>query len=334
MDPQEVNLTLSIIIPTYNRSASLARLLARLNQQSYPVDYWEVVVVDDGSNDPGYPEVLNNVFKYPLIHFIQDHQGAVAARNLGALHSQADILVFLDDDVIVEPGYLEGLVQAHTLHSKVIVMGVFRPYLTPQAGPFLNAVFRSGVTQIEYLSEQNVDFYQCVSHNLSIKRDHFFEIGMFQDPTERRGWPNWDDIDLAYRAYKEGFLFLQVLDAEGSHIDHVLNDFQLHCKRIYEAGRSAYWLFKKYPELRYQLPMFRDKNPINLSNDSPMLVLRKITRAFLAWTPVLNAMEIFRKWLEQNTPNSLFLLHVYRLINSSYIFRGYRVGLSENREIL
>jgi glycosyltransferase involved in cell wall biosynthesis len=319
--------TLSVIVPTYNRSASLSRLLNCLDMQSYPVMYWEVIVVDDGSNDPGYSKAYDGKYQYKLVRVKQNHQGAVVARNAGAQHSQADIMVFLDDDVVVEPGYLEGLVREHNLHECAVIMGFFQPSRGEQAGTFKKAVLRSGVTQDSQTASQKVDFIHCVSHNLSIKRNHFFEIGMFQDPTYQKGWPNWDDIDLAYRADQHGFEFIQALDARGSHMDHVLEDFKAHCKRIYWAGVNANWLFKKYPELKEILPMFRDKTPIRLGVDSIGLVFRKILRIVLAWGPILHFMEAVSNFLEKYFPDSRILVALYRWINSSYIFRGYRFGL-------
>lgn len=328
IDRTETIFWLSVVIPTYNRSWSLTRLVTHLSEQSCPAYRFEIVVVDDGSSDPGYADIFERQYPFALLHLSQDHQGAVAARNLGALNSKGDILVFLDDDVVIEPGYLEGIQRAHGLYDKAIIMGAFQPSLPLEAGPFSKAVNKYGVTQGDIINNQFVNFYQCVSHNLSIKRNHFFEIGMFQDPTENHGWPNWDDVDLAFRAHKAGFQFIQVEDAKGSHMDHALDDFQVHCKRIFEAGKSANWLFKKYPELQYQLPMFQDKNPINLFEDTPFLTLRKIMRALLAWTPIVNTMELFCKQLEKKSPQSILLVQMYRWINSSYIFRGYRQGFS------
>jgi glycosyltransferase involved in cell wall biosynthesis len=323
--------SLSVIVPTYNRSACLARLLVCLDAQTYPADYWNVIVVDDGSDDPGYAATFKAGHPYRLLAVQQNHLGAATARNFGAIYSQADILVFLDDDVIVEPSYLEVLVREHNATERAVIMGNFRPTAAGDVNPFKNAVLRFGVTQGEANTTGTVDFTYVVSHNLSIKRHHFYEIGLFQDPTELQGWPNWDDIDLAYRAYQQGFEFIQVPDAQGSHIDHVLDDFQAHCERIYRAGKNARWLFSKYPELEDMLPMFQDKTPIRLGKDPTSLVLRKILRRILAWKPILALMEGAKRILEKYFPNSRLLAQLYRWINSSYIYQGYCFGVTTKK---
>jgi glycosyltransferase involved in cell wall biosynthesis len=318
--------SLSVIVPTYNRPQALARLLDCLAAQTYPPRLWNVIVVDDGSTDPGYAEVYRQPRPFELLTLRQQNQGAAAARNAGADCSQADILVFLDDDVVVEPGYLAGLVQEHNAVERAVVMGFFRPAALGRPGAFKTAVLRSGVTQDQYSAERRVDFTHVASHNLSLKRQHFYEIGMFQDPTQGRGWPNWDDIDLAYRAHRQGFEFIQAHAARGAHIDHVLDDFQAHCQRIYRAGANAHWLFARYPELQEMLPMFRDKTPIRLGKDPLRLALRKLLRRALAWGPALALMQAARRILERAAPESRLLPPLYRWINSTYIYRGYRQG--------
>jgi glycosyltransferase involved in cell wall biosynthesis len=325
-----MELTLSVIIPTYNRSLSLKRLLDSLSAQSYPYEGWEAIIVDDGSVDPGYDAVLNHDYPFKLHTIYQANQGAAQARNAGATQSEAKILIFLDDDIVVQPDFLVNIVQAHRQFDRAMIMGTFLLCSTGEDTPFRWACIHHGIAQSPVNSGGKVSFLDCVSHNLSIKRQDFFQLGMFQDPTFGKGWPNWDDIDLSYRAYLQGFDFQQVAEARGQHIDQTLDDFQVHCKRAFRAGKSAASLFRKYPGLAPMMPMFRDKTAIDIKNDPPKLVLRKTLRAFLAWWPVLNVMETLTRILEKFLPRSFVLVRLYRWINSSYIYKGYRCGLEED----
>ena len=94
--------TVSVVIPTYNRKDMLREALNSLAQQTYPTDRFEIIVVDDGSTD-GTDQIAAVAFPFTLRYFWQTNQGDATARNLGARQSQADILVFLDDDILVEP---------------------------------------------------------------------------------------------------------------------------------------------------------------------------------------------------------------------------------------
>lgn len=87
----------SVIIPYYNREATIGRALDSVFRQSYRC--WEVIVVDDGSRQclhPGIAAQLGDarvrVIRHPL------NRGVSAARNTGIAHARGDYLAFLDSD--------------------------------------------------------------------------------------------------------------------------------------------------------------------------------------------------------------------------------------------
>src|SRR4030042_5309509 len=134
-------LTISVVIPTHNRKDLLRDTLNSLARQTYPNDYFEVVVVDDGSSD-GTKEVETEAFPFTLRYFWQANQGDAAARNYGAQQSKADILVFLDDDIVVEPGYLTHLMLAHDTRQNKIVVGMWN-FLPTETTPLSRAIYPS-----------------------------------------------------------------------------------------------------------------------------------------------------------------------------------------------
>ncbi len=98
--------TFAVVIPTFNRSAQLARALHTVLAQTSP-DF-EVVVVNDGSTDDT-ERVVADFGSSRVVYVRQDNAGVNVARNHGAARSTAPWLVFLDDDDEVLPGWLEGL---------------------------------------------------------------------------------------------------------------------------------------------------------------------------------------------------------------------------------
>lgn len=99
---------ISVIIPTYNEEKVLVECLDSLDKQTYK-DF-EVIVVDDGSNDKTWEVLPDLKFKnYELRLLKQDHRGAGAARNLGANRAEGEILVFVDADMTFDKSFLKNL---------------------------------------------------------------------------------------------------------------------------------------------------------------------------------------------------------------------------------
>ena len=319
-------LSVSIIIPTYNRKDSLLRTLESLARQTYPTERFEVIVVDDGGVD-GTESITERDFPFSLRYLRQENQGATAARNYGALQSSSKFLVFVDDDIRLQPETLKHLLEA--LNSpRTIALG----HLIPPEAILVNSVFARLHTQdsariIAETESEPVSFQECMTGLLCLRRNDFLALGMFQDPTG--GWPNWDDVDFGYRAHQAGYQLVRVYSAIAEHWDYALADWRKACQRWQKAGYSGARLFVRHPALVNHIPMFRDKGAIAWKEDSPRLILRKLARQAASSRPVMWAMESLVPILERHAPASTALRLLYRWIVSGYIYRGYREGLQK-----
>jgi glycosyltransferase involved in cell wall biosynthesis len=97
----------SVIIPTYNRSATLTEAMDSVFEQTYrPV---ELLVIDDGSKDDTlsivetWKEEHGDDRQFILRYFSQENSGAPAARNLGLIESRGEYIQFLDSDDLLHP---------------------------------------------------------------------------------------------------------------------------------------------------------------------------------------------------------------------------------------
>jgi glycosyltransferase involved in cell wall biosynthesis len=103
---------LTVILCTYNRSHSLARTLDSLAVSSLPNSVeWEVVVVDNNSNDQTRDVVTSFCRRFPgrFRYLHESMPGKSYALNAGIRVALGDILAFVDDDVTVEARWLQNL---------------------------------------------------------------------------------------------------------------------------------------------------------------------------------------------------------------------------------
>lgn len=93
----------SVVIPTYNRAATLGAAVESALAQTRPPA--EVIVVDDGSSD-ATADVLS-AFGDRIRVLRQENRGVAAARNRGAVAAAGDYLLFLDSDDVLAPVAIE-----------------------------------------------------------------------------------------------------------------------------------------------------------------------------------------------------------------------------------
>ncbi len=106
---------ISVIICTYNRCQTLPKALESVAALKVPeLIEWEVLVVDNNSSDRTREVVEDFCYRYPgrFRYVLQPLQGKSYALNEGIREARGDVLAFTDDDVIVEPVWLQNLTAA------------------------------------------------------------------------------------------------------------------------------------------------------------------------------------------------------------------------------
>jgi len=320
--------TISVIIPTHNRKDSLLRTLDSLGQQTYPIDRFVVIVVDDGSTDDTQI-IASQQFPFTLQYVQQKNQGATAARNHGATISQSEILIFIDDDITISPQTLETFAEAICERTKVLATGTINKRSSVNTSVYTPVVLTMADHSLVAYDNVELHFIDCNSELLACKRRDFFDIGMFQDPTGGYGWPNWDDVDFGYRAHLKGFRLVGTSKAIAEHWDHSIADRTTACQRFFRAGRSAVWLFKRHPELQTLIPMLYDKTPPVWGQDSLPLIARKLARHVMSSPPILGGIMKLVSILEEYYPAPVVLRRLYYLLHGANLLQGYQKGLRE-----
>jgi glucosyl-dolichyl phosphate glucuronosyltransferase len=105
-------MNVSVILCTYNRCQSLAKTLGSLVASSLPDSVeWEVLVVDNNSTDRTREVVEDFCRRYAgrFRYLFEPEQGKSRALNAGVREARGEILAFTDDDVTVEPAWMQNL---------------------------------------------------------------------------------------------------------------------------------------------------------------------------------------------------------------------------------
>lgn len=229
----------SVIIPTYNRKESLEKCLDSLLRQSYREKY-EVIVVDDGSNDSTSEVVKKLQRKHKnLRYFYQENKGPAVARNLGIKKSKGRIIAFTDDDCVVDKNWLKNIVKCHNLHPEYAIIGG-NIYNRENSLTAKVEYFNWGYAMITqntkkrfikrikvYLHPYSIGKSRLLSwlgaSNVSFKREVFKKVGLFDETFK---WAALEDVELCWRAYKKNcHVYYQPRIAVSHYKKHSLKSF-------------------------------------------------------------------------------------------------------------
>lgn len=128
------NLDFTVAIPTYNGASRLPELLERLKTQLYTENFsWEIIVVDNNSNDDTAKVVQNYQESwqcpYPLKYCFELQQGAAYARERAVQEAKGQLIGFLDDDNYPESNWVAA---AYAFSQKYPQAGAYASQIHPK----------------------------------------------------------------------------------------------------------------------------------------------------------------------------------------------------------
>jgi len=256
---------LSVIICTYNRADILIKCLQALEKQTLSKALFEVIIVDDGSTDETKNKVADlkkNESPLSINYIYQNHDGPASARNKAIKSSNADIVVFLNDDIIPDKFCLEQHYKFHQNNpsSHIGVTGIVEWHKDIELTPFrkyITAKDRGYQFNYERLLEkhnkkEDIDPFNFWTANVSLKRNFLLKYGLFDEETFK--FPILEDIDLGHRLGKYGGFKLKLLpSAIGYHYHNI--EFDGFIKRVIMMGKHFGILLKRYPEIQGHIPI-------------------------------------------------------------------------------
>ncbi len=247
---------LSVIIPTHRRAEILALCLRHLESQTI-ADQIEVIVVSDGTDDKTAALFARSSWRIPVQFFEIEKSQQGSARNVGVQKAQGTYVLFIGDDIFLEPEACEKHVDSFTLRLATLVQGesfatlgftTWDPAvgITPVMRWLETSGWQFGYPKISryahnFLPKDIQHQYTYTSHvslPLSIAKKHPFRTDVHLY--------GWEDIEWGMRLRSAGVRLCYEPDAKALH--HHRIHFEESLLRMETLGRSAVEIAKKVPE--------------------------------------------------------------------------------------
>lgn len=178
----------SVIVCTHNRRASLRETLESLKQMPVASDLWELLVVDNNSTDGTREEIERFTERCGLnVRYLQEPRtGKSFALNTGVREAKGEIIAFTDDDVLVAPEWLAGLVETFQQYECMGVAGrclaawgrVVKPDWFITDGPYRLCTGIIPFLDLGNLAKQTTQ--APFGMNMAFKRSAFERYGLFR----------------------------------------------------------------------------------------------------------------------------------------------------------
>ena len=216
----------SVIIPCFENSSYVIRVLQSLKEQQSSFSQYEVILVDDGSSKASLESLKTFIqqadlpYSIKAIHYMREENRSMGdlnfraglARTLGVSYSRGKILSFLDSDIIVPPQFISSLMENHKEYD---VVQIQRVYLNKEAtdkienygqiNPYSDIFHPDGGYWKRFFEDKRPwqeipSFwkYTC-TYGLSVRANKFQEVNGFRSIFNSYGF---EDTDLGYRLFK------------------------------------------------------------------------------------------------------------------------------------
>lgn len=278
---------ISIIIPTYNRRELLKKTIESIKNQKIDKSIFEIIVVDDGSNDNTYELISEYLDKINIKYFYQPDKGyrVAKARNTGIKKSAGKICLFIDSGVILSDDCVNEHLHIYRQNNNLAVIGYVCGFYSAEDKR------RELRNKIENLSDDKIleeikqkdnkyfidireNHYKKFNYNMmsmpapwiffwtchvSVSKNSLLQVGLFDEYF--RTW-GAEDIELGFRLFEHNVDFILNRNAYSFHYPH---EHSLYNKK------ASY-----YKNLAYILKKHKHSDVINLLKNNDIMDLNYI----------------------------------------------------------
>lgn len=220
------NYFLSVIVCTYNREEYIGITLEHLKNQSANDNTYEVIIVDNNSND-GTGDICQSFIddskKINIKYYVEKNQGLSYARNTGIAKAGGNIIAFIDDDAFVNHNYVEEVIQFFKGNPDISAIGgrIYPEYekgepswMTKYLWPLVAALDNGD--KIKPFKSRKFP----LGANMAFRVEVFKKYGNFNVALGRRGTvlEAGEEKDLFFRMRKNGEKIYYVPSVQVKHI--------------------------------------------------------------------------------------------------------------------
>ncbi len=183
----------TVQICSRNRKDLLRRSLMALFNQDYPKDDYEIIVVDDGSEDGTSDMVKSLEESAPcsLRLITQGHDGLSVGRNRGIKSANGEYIVFIDDDIIADKNLIREHLRSHENYPRSVIKG------------WVNHTSDLDSIKIPRFTLADISTAFFWTSNVSVARQYLLEAGLFDEDFREYGW---EDLELGLRLRELGLV--------------------------------------------------------------------------------------------------------------------------------
>lgn len=282
--------TVSVIVPTHGRPERLGQLLGALLQQDIPASGYEVIVIDDGSPKPigGIVEELAEKSHVSVKCLRRSRGGPALARALGASQAGGELLIFVDDDMLIEVDFVREHIAAHYEAGPAAVNCLFewRVEARPESfqrwyGHRIREWAASRCAAMHPIGDGLFEIPNVLltTANISVARADYERVGGFDT-----GYVfSCEDQDFGLRLGDAGIRGIVTARTLATHVE-THNTLRSVCRRQATGARDMVRFMRRFSLLdradQSRIVMVND--PITMSIDPWRLVMKKMLKTLIA----------------------------------------------------
>lgn len=185
---------ISVIICTYNRAKYLYNILKSIAQNTLEKSIFEVLVIDNNSNDDTvqiFEQFKKDFSEINARYIFEPQQGLSFARNRGILESTGEILIYVDDDALVNTEYLQSYFDFFQNNTNIYAAGgPIIPQYETQEPKWMSFYTKQLLTAFLYNGEKIKPFKRSQfpgGGNAAYRKTVFDKVGLFNTELGRKG---------------------------------------------------------------------------------------------------------------------------------------------------